>query len=1533
MNGMVDSRVVEMHFDNSDFMDKIEETIAALERLNDQISNINAAQGLSNLTSGADIGLSNVEDSLGNIESRFSVLGIVGMTIVQRLTNAAINSIQKVSNLLGAAGRQMRTGGFMRAENIEQAKFLLEGLGADVESVFGKVDSAVQGTAYGIDEAARAAASFYASGITNGNKLEHSLRAVAGVAAMTGSDFASIADIFTTVAGQGKVMTMQLRMMEGRGLNAAATMSKFFSGVNDGSIEASDSLKKAVKEITSSTEVSEEAVRDFVTKGKINFEVFSAAMDNAFGEHAKEANKTFSGSLANLKTALSRLGEAFYTPAMQAAIPMFNTLRESISSLTNNLKKSKVSQEIDKIISSVENFGKLKSNKPLVDISRLTNIESGKKLLDYLNGVSNGSIKASKEVKKAVKSMSNDSKISYEEMWKAIDEGKITYDIFNSALGETLTKYKNLSNVSSMVSAFGTSIKQVGNSIAATIRKFNESEVIANVANTIYNSFRILKMLLGTVKEAFKEVFPGSAIKSMEKVTGLIADMSKELADHLLTSMKPFKNVMIGVFSALKVGYNIVSGFFGVLKSAISTVLGLTDGIGGLSEGFRDFMQNLDKKTGTIGVFEKMSKLIEGIGGVASKAFDTIANGMGKIVKTVSEAIADIDNMNEAITALGLVVTALWAGKWMKIGKYRKGLLEKGPFGVIMEGVKFLRNLDIKDTMTVFKDILDNTKRYLVAMTKEVKFKVLKNIAMSVLALAIALKIMETIDGSKLAGSMAAVTTLLAEMGAVMVVLMKTLSASEFTDTIKGIYSLGSVTNALIKIGIAMILMATALKMISDLNPQELATGLIGLSVMLGSVLAFVLLLDKYQKVAMDDKAGIMLMGIAVSLLVMAKAIQILASLNPTELAKGLGSVVVLLGSVFGLFTGLSKMNVSMGPGLIAAGVGMIAVATAINILAPALQKIGSMPLEQLANGLEAVIAAMIAMAVASNMASLQGGAGILMLALGLGTLTTSIQRLGTMDINALNQGLIAMATALGMLIIAGYALAPISEVLLAVGGAMLMMAGSVAILGAGLVLIGAGLTSISAAILSFSSVTSTALMMFVNTIQQVIIGLIQLLPTIAAAVAEAFVTFLETIANLGPRFTEAASTIIHEFLDAINETVPDIVQTGINLILKLLSGISKSIKMIAKKGTEIISNFIEGVADGMDAIVQSGIDLILSFINGIANGIRNNKDELKAAITNLCEAILETFMSFFGISSPSTVMQQQGRYLMQGLLNGIKSFGGIPAALGKVLKSALGRVKGFVTKFREKGAEIVRNIVNGIKSKAHDIATNVGQAVTKAKNKITGVAGDFLTAGKNLVKGIASGIRRGASNVISAAGSIASRALSKFKSMLGISSPSRAFAEAARWIPEGIVVGINKTSNKVQKAVSSMSDSALDPLSKAISKAYYGLDSGMDFNPTITPVLDLSEVRKDATGINSILGDKSIALASSLGKNGIQNLENNSFMNQLLGKMDKMMTSENQTRPSNVTNQFTINVDGNENPEAFANRFLRRVQLEMRTG
>ena len=1536
MNGMVDSRVVEMHFDNSDFMDKIEETIEALERLNDQISSINAAQGLSNLTAGADIGLSNVEDSLGNIESRFSILGIVGMTIVQRLTNAAIDGIQKVSSLLGAAFRQAKTGGFVRASNIEQAKFLLEGLGADVEAVFARVDKAVTGTAYGIDEAARAASSFYASGITDLDKLQNSLRAVAGVAAMTGSDFASIADIFTTVAGQGKVMTMQLRMMEGRGLNAAATMRDFINKVIENGDQFNESIRKNVQELTGGTKVSEEAVREFVNKGKIDFELFSEAMDNAFGKHAQEANKTFSGSLANLKTSLSRLGEAFYTPAMKAAIPVFNRLRETFSGLTNELKKSDAARNIDKLVDSVKKGSKITLANLRQFDSYLFDKENSSRstsrgIWGYLLEVKKGSIEASEAIKKSVEDIPDEILHSEAAFEKWVEEGKLDADLFAAAMEHLTQEFKKQSNVSSMVSAFGSSMQKLGNSIASLIKKFNESEVISNSAEAIYNSFRILKTIFGAVGEAFKEVFTGSAIKSLESFTRSLADNTKKAADWLLAwqNIAPFKNVMIGIFSGFSAAINIFKGVIGVLKSAAMAVFGLTGKVGGLSEGFKNLMQGLDKKTGTIGIFEKLSKLLDELGKLADKVFKKFTNGIGIVIKTIADGIGSIDSMDKALATTGLLFAALFSQKTIRkllswknrFSKEMREFLRFFDLSSLEEGGKFLTNQ--------INDVLASTTRCLKQMTLKVNADIVQKIAISVLALAIALKLLETVDATKLQGSLEAITVLMGEMTLVMAAMINLLNKSAFTDTIKGIYALGSVTNALIKIGIAMILMAVALKMISELDPNELAKGLIGLTIMLGAVLGFLLLLDHYQEAAFDGAAAAIVLAVATSLLIMAKAVEIISRLKVEKLAKGLGGMVILLGSVFGFLAGLSKLEVTMGPGMVAAGIGMIAIAAAINILVPALERIGSLPLDQLANGLEAIIAALISMAIASDMASAEGGAGILMMAVAVSSLVTSLQRIAEMSIGDIAKGFVTIALGLGLLVATAWGLSLIEAPLIAVAGAMLMLSGSVAILGAGLVLIGLGFTSISAGILSFSTVTATSLRMFLDTIKAIIQGLLLMVPEIAAALAKGFIAFLETIAELAPRFTEAVSTIIDSLLKAIEDNFPKIVNAGIKLILNFLEGMSEAIPRITNKAVDIITGFIDALSQRMPDIVDSGINFIISFINGLAEGIRKHKRDFATAIENLCTAGLEAFLAFFGIASPSKVMEQHGANLVEGLKQGIQNAGDIGGLLISAVSSGLDKIKSTISKYTGKGRDLISGLGQGIKEKASDVKDKIVDAVSKAKDHVatSSIVSKFKSAGKNLSEGVANGIRNGLSSVISAVGAIASKALSNFKSKLGVNSPSKVFMREAVCIPEGVALGIDKGSRFVTKAVDRMAEGAVSAMNDAVSKSYDILGSDDNFNPTITPILDLSQVRKESAGLNSMFGTETVSLASSFNQNDIQNIQNGNLMNQLLTKMDRILNTDTR-KPANITNTFTVN--GNDNPEEFVNTFIRTLDREM---
>ena len=333
MSRSYDDRIVRMGFDNAKFESGAKQTISTLDTLNEKLRLPGAEEGSKNIQRSVDsIDFSSMERAILNIEKRFSTLGVVSMNVISKITNGITGSVAKLE---AATIGQIKSGGWNRAMNIANAKFQIEGLGFAWEQVEKAVSYGVKDTAYGLDAAASAASQLAASGVdfqktietTNGQDLtamHKSLRAISGVAAMTNSSYEDIARIFTTVAGNGRLMGDQLLQLSSRGMNAAAKLAEVLN-------------------------TTEEEVRDMVSRGKIDFETFAFAMDNAFGDHAKEANKTFTGALGNMKAALSRVGEIFSDPIINKTNTLFISLTSRIDEFKNKLKSIKVPRTLDEL--------------------------------------------------------------------------------------------------------------------------------------------------------------------------------------------------------------------------------------------------------------------------------------------------------------------------------------------------------------------------------------------------------------------------------------------------------------------------------------------------------------------------------------------------------------------------------------------------------------------------------------------------------------------------------------------------------------------------------------------------------------------------------------------------------------------------------------------------------------------------------------------------------------------------------------------------------------------------------------------------------------------------------------------------------------------------------------------------------------------------------------------------------------------------------------------------------------------------------
>ena len=342
MSKSVDQRIVEMKFENGKFKNDIKETIDSLEKLKKE-TDFSGVQD-----SAKNFDLSKIKTEVKSLNLTFK--DVFKLDVFKRLADGIINTFSDVFNVIpnlwNKTLNQIKTGGWTRATNIDQATFQLKGLGIAIEDVNEQINTAVEGTAYGYDQAAKAASQLATSQVKIGDgfktisfknskvvkenvdEMERALGAISGIAAMTNSQFDDIADIFTDAAGRGKISADTFNRIAQRGLNSAGALAQ-------------------------SMGISEAAVKDLASKGKISFQEFADAMYETFFLHAKDANTTFEGSLSNMKAALSRLGQPFAKSIRDMMIGPFNELKETIKKVKSELEKSGLYEYFNKLTNTI----------------------------------------------------------------------------------------------------------------------------------------------------------------------------------------------------------------------------------------------------------------------------------------------------------------------------------------------------------------------------------------------------------------------------------------------------------------------------------------------------------------------------------------------------------------------------------------------------------------------------------------------------------------------------------------------------------------------------------------------------------------------------------------------------------------------------------------------------------------------------------------------------------------------------------------------------------------------------------------------------------------------------------------------------------------------------------------------------------------------------------------------------------------------------------------------------------------------------
>lgn len=220
------------------------------------------------------------EKRMANIGSKISN---VGNSLTSKITKPAVAATSALAGITLVKG-------FDRLVGIDTARSKLQALGHDAESVEKIMDSAltsVQGTAFGLDEAATVAANAVAAGIKPGQELTKYLEMTADAAAIAGVSMSEMGSILNRVQTGQTVYTEDLEQFADRGLPVYQWLAE------EAGVAASE-------------------VKALASEGQISSEMLFNAINKNIGGAAQIMGETsFTAAVDNIGASIGRIGANF----------------------------------------------------------------------------------------------------------------------------------------------------------------------------------------------------------------------------------------------------------------------------------------------------------------------------------------------------------------------------------------------------------------------------------------------------------------------------------------------------------------------------------------------------------------------------------------------------------------------------------------------------------------------------------------------------------------------------------------------------------------------------------------------------------------------------------------------------------------------------------------------------------------------------------------------------------------------------------------------------------------------------------------------------------------------------------------------------------------------------------------------------------------------------------------------------------------------------------------------------------------------
>lgn len=1311
MSTTIDERVVEMRFDNKQFESNVQTSLSTLDRLKKSLNLSGAAKGFDEIDSASKkVNMNGLANAVESVRLKFSALEVMAVTALANITNSALNAGKRIVSALtidpiktGFQEYETQIGAVQtilantqhEGTNLQQVNRALDELNTYADK-----------TIYNFTEMTRNIGTFTAAGVNLQTSVD-SIKGIANLAAVSGSTSQQASTAMYQLSqalAAGKVSLMDWNSVVNAGMggkvfqDALVRTSELLGTGAKNAINMYGSFRESLtKGEWLTTEVLTETLKQFAgaySEADLIQQGFSESQAKEIAQMAKTAEEaaTKVKTFTQLWDTLKESAQSGWTATWEILIGDFEEAKDLLSEVSETIGNviGEAAQARNDLLSGGLSSGwKQLLNQGIAD-------EAG-----YIESIQEVARKSGDAFDKMVADSDNFS----DALKKGLQEGVISSDTLSDAVHNLRDKMTGMSQEERKAAGYTSEmveqiekldegLKNGSVSMDEFTEKILKPSGRENLIQSIWNAAKGLMSVIAPIKEAFRDIFPPMTSEQLYAFTEALRNLTERMKLSETTS-ENLKRTFKGLFAVLDIIKQAVTAVFNAVGSLLGGVGDLGAGILGVTGTFGDWLVKLDE-------FIKQGDVFNKVLGTIVSVIKTVATAIRDFVKVVAEKIAfpgfelfhsllerlharmsqigDAaggikSSVSSAFEAMGnalancqfmQLLQAIWDAVKAIAGGIADAMGEVGSslidsignadfsgvidllngisFGAIAVGItKFVgaikEQLDsIGSIKESFIGILDSVRGCFEAYQSQLQAGTLLKIASAIAILVASLVALSLIDSAKLSAALGAITVLFADLMASMAVFNKI--SGQASGVIRS-------TTAMLAISTSVLILASALKKLGDLDAKQLATGLTGVVGLTATMIVAAKSLSKGGPTIIKGASQMVIFAAAIK--VLASACEDLSALDWEELAKGLVGVGMLLAEV-SLFMNTAKFSGQS----VTTATGIVILSGAIKILASACEDFAQMNWGEIGRGLTSigiVLAEIVAFTRLTGNAQhvIATSAALIGIGAAMKILAAAVKDFSAINWSELTVGLVGMAGALTAVTIAvnfmPKNMIAIGTGLIAVSTALLIMASALENMGGmewneiakGLVALGGSLGIMVVGLRAMTGTLSGSAAMLVAASALAI-----LTPVLSILGAMSWTAIVKGLVSLAGAFTVigVAGAVLTPLVPTILGLSGAMALIGV-AVLGLgagllaagtgLSAIAVGFTALAAAGTAgatavvaSLTVIITGIADLIPAIVAKIGEAIVEFCKVIANSAGEIGNAVKEVVLTLVDVLVE---------------------------------------------------------------------------------------------------------------------------------------------------------------------------------------------------------------------------------------------------------------------------------------------------------------------